>query len=255
MLSAVILTRDNERTIARAVESLKGLAEELIVVDDGSTDRTLEIIRAIWPDAKFLSRVLDRFDAQRNFGLEHVKGEWTIMIDSDEELDLTLREAIRKEMRAPKAKAYGVYRLNRAFDRVSEEKLIRTVLFPSVLRFEHALHENIDVPLTYLPGRLIHNSWVDASDWLKDINNYSTHTAKKWLIENRNYSRFWLMCLAFGLPLYTFCQLYFGRKRYLNGFFVGFLYTLANATEWWFVILKYYEWKYLGKELSSGTIK
>ncbi|MBI5220422.1 MAG: glycosyltransferase family 2 protein [Candidatus Liptonbacteria bacterium] len=245
-ISGAILTRDNERTIARAVRSLLPFISELIIVDDGSTDNTLSIIRELYPEVKVLTRKLDQFHAQRNFALERVAAEWVVMIDSDEEITTPLADAIQRELARPRRDLYRCYRLNEALGRSTKVVLDRPILFRKHLRFSGALHETIELHNPgFLPAELLHHSWVDVADWIDDINQYSTYQAKKWLIEERNYNTFQLALIALGMPLYHFCKLFFGQRRYRNGFFAGLVYPLAQAAEWWFVILKYYEYRYL----------
>lgn len=266
-LSAVILTRDNERTIERAVCSLVGLAEELIIVDDGSTDKTLELIRANWSGVnpirneasngvKIVARTLDRFDAQRNFGIEQASGEWIIMIDSDEELSSELTAQIRTELTHPAHELYRSHLVNEAFGTTIRVKLERPLLFRATLKFGNALHETIQSTNTgFLSGDLLHHSWLDAEDWIADMNHYSTHQAKKWLIQKRNYSPFMLFLIALLMPPYHFLKLVVFQGRWRNGFFAGVLYPAACSAEWWFSVLKYYELRYVQKIDSAGHIK
>lgn len=255
-LSGVILTRDNERTIERTVRSLVGLVDELIIVDDGSTDRTLDLVRTIWPTAKIVLRSLDRFDAQRNFGLEQSKGDWVIMIDSDEELSPGLRTQIQTELNNPAHELYRSHLLNEAFGKTIRVRLERPLVFKSSLRFGSALHETINSSDSgFLSGDLLHHSWVDAEDWISDMNHYSTHQAKKWLIQKRDYSRFQLFLIALFMPLYHFLKLSIGQGRWRKGFFAGVLYPAACAAEWWFSVLKYYESRYLNHSDTPSHIK
>jgi glycosyltransferase involved in cell wall biosynthesis len=254
-LSGVILTHDNIRTIDRAVSSLVGLVDELIIIDDYSSDATLSLIKKVYPQARIYTRKLDRFDVQRNFGIERAEGEWIVMIDSDEEVSPRLGEEIKKALRYPDCDAYQCYLENETFNAHVVLKLERFLLFKSSFRFKGALHEKIHPErVGFLPGKLLHHSWIDVEDWVNDINQYSGYQAKKWLLQNRNYSKPQLLGIALVMPVYQFVKMAFFQKRILKGVFQGVVYPLAASAEWIFSVMKYYELKYIKKE-SPADIK
>lgn len=257
-ISGIILVKDNQSTIKQAIESIKDIIDELIIVDDFSTDKTTEIIKNIYPEVKIFQRKLDRFDSQRNFALGKAKNEWVLMIDSDEIVTKELANSIKDILTKTKQEqAYSCFRLNEALDHFVKEKIPRAVFFKKHLRFEGAVHEVIKVKLKYLKGFLIHNSWTNITDWIADLNHYSTHTAKKWIIQKRNYNKLQLFLIGTLMPIYSFLQRFFWQKRFTKGVFAGFLYPLAWSVEWIFIVLKYYEIKYLKKEKKENikTIK
>ena len=90
-ISATIITYNEERNIARAIESLRS-ADEIIVVDSGSSDRTVEIA------AKLGARVVEQtwlgFAGQKNYAAEQAKYDWILAIDADEALSETLEGEI-----------------------------------------------------------------------------------------------------------------------------------------------------------------
>ncbi len=92
MISAVVLTHNEEKNIKACLESLN-FCSEIIVVDDGSTDKTLNIAKQF--GAKIYKRPLDGdFAAQRNFGLAQAKGDWVLFIDADEQVPQDLSSEI-----------------------------------------------------------------------------------------------------------------------------------------------------------------
>src|SRR3989337_339671 len=97
-VSGVILIHNSERTIRASVNSILGVVEELLIIDDFSTDKTLEIIKSLYPSVRVLQRSLTRFDEQRNFAIERVKYDWILMIDSDEEADGELTGSIKNAL-------------------------------------------------------------------------------------------------------------------------------------------------------------
>src|SRR5437016_13641622 len=96
MISAIILTFNDEVTIERTLASL-AFCDEIIVIDDFSTDKTPDIVQR--NHAKmYTHRVDGDFAAQRNFGLTKVKGDWILFVDSDEVVSSELAAEIQESI-------------------------------------------------------------------------------------------------------------------------------------------------------------
>jgi len=95
-LSAIILTLNEEKMIKDCLKSVKGLADEIIVVDSGSMDKTRQIAKKL--GAKVYQKKLDSFAKQRNFGLKKAKGDWVLYLDADERISAVLREEIKNQI-------------------------------------------------------------------------------------------------------------------------------------------------------------
>jgi len=242
MLSATVLTRDNSRTIADTINSLKGVIDELIIVDDNSTDDTLEIIRSIWPEARIFTRALaGDFAAQRNFSLEQCTHPWAVIIDSDEHLDAVLASAIRKATTGKSASSlYTCWRINKNFSIPTRVAMARPILIRTSLRFQASVHEYIPGQMTMLEGSLHHNAWAGVDDFVHDLNMYSGHKADLWLREKRNYSVPRVVLRQTAAFFYFFIKRYIGERRYRGGW-KGFLYCLSWSSEELFAAMKYME--------------
>ncbi len=105
---ALLLTLDEERQVRACLESLRP-AESVVVVDSGSRDRTLDVVRA-FPRTHVLTRPFDTFAGQRNFGLAHgfAPGAWVFHVDADERLTRALADELQALSPAPDAVAYNV---------------------------------------------------------------------------------------------------------------------------------------------------
>ena len=99
-LSVCLIVKNEERFLGQCLTSVKGLAHQIVVVDTGSTDRTVEIAREhgahVHPFAW-----CDDFSAARNAALEHATGDWVLMLDADEELPPEQHAALRKLLHTP----------------------------------------------------------------------------------------------------------------------------------------------------------
>lgn len=94
MISATIITLNEQKNIKRALQSLKGIVDEVVVVDSGSTDRTIELAKEF--GAKVFIRDFDNFSNQKNFAVSKAKGDWILSIDADEQISERLGEEIKK---------------------------------------------------------------------------------------------------------------------------------------------------------------
>jgi len=111
-LSVVLMTRNEESRLAHCLDQVKGWAEEIVVVDDESTDRTAEIARAYTPKV-FIQRSQDNHDRQWNLGIEKSSSEWILHIDADEIVTPALKSAIDRALaQTDGVSAYDLMRLN-----------------------------------------------------------------------------------------------------------------------------------------------
>src|SRR5438445_3376857 len=95
-LSVAIITKNEEANLARTLLSVQ-FADEVIVLDSGSTDRTVEIAKSF--NATVISQPWKGFAAQKNAAIERCNGTWILSLDADEELTLELQTEIRSLLR------------------------------------------------------------------------------------------------------------------------------------------------------------
>ena len=98
-LTAVILTKNEEDKIARCIESVKW-ADEVLVIDDESTDKTREIVQKLEVRV-VINKSNGNFDAQRNIGIDNAKYDWILQMDADEIVTPLLRDKIRGMLNNP----------------------------------------------------------------------------------------------------------------------------------------------------------
>jgi glycosyltransferase involved in cell wall biosynthesis len=248
LLSVAIITLNEEANLGRTLASVSW-ADEIIVVDSGSTDRTAEIARGF--SARVVEHLWTGFAAQKNFALSQCSGDWILSLDADEELTHELQfEMQNLLMSKPTADAYFLKRRNLFLGRWIRHggfypdpklRLFRRAAanFVSTPRFEERpVHETIvfnGISET-LDYDLIHHAYPTLSTYIEHMDRYSSLGAEL-LIAKRRTSRNILSFLfnVWLIPQLTFIWNYIFRLGFLDGR-EGLLLHLYHAI--------YTSWKY-----------
>jgi (heptosyl)LPS beta-1,4-glucosyltransferase len=220
-ISAVIITRNEARNIARCIGSLQGVVEEVIVVDAESSDGTRAIAERL--GAKVTVRAWTDYSDQKNFGNALASGPWILSMDADEALSPELKASIA----AVKASGLnGAYRFNRLTNYCGTwvrhggwypDAKVR--LFPKGrARWEGAhVHEELrlddGLPVTQLHGDLLHWSYTSLGDHRERIERYSSLHARKMLAEGRRAG----VVKRWFSPVFKFLQGYVLLGGFLDG--------------------------------------
>lgn len=107
LISLAMIVKNEETTLAHCLESVKPLVDEMIVVDTGSTDKTVDIARGFGAQVHYF-KWRDDFAAARNDSLRHCKGDWVFILDADEAIDPLDYEKIKSACINPQADAYSL---------------------------------------------------------------------------------------------------------------------------------------------------
>lgn len=218
-LAACIITLNEEKNLPRAIVSLAEVADEIIVVDSGSADRTCELARSL--GARVFHRDWTNYSEQKNFAADQAGYDWVLSIDADEELSPELRKALLAWRQSePVHVAYRVAR--RAYylggwvrhsgwypDR--QTRLYRR----RRARFGGIVHESVAVEgaVGLLEGDLLHYPADTLSDNLLKQDAYTTLAAKQLYDSNR---RSWRLAALFAPP-WTFFQKFVLSAGFLDG--------------------------------------
>jgi glycosyltransferase involved in cell wall biosynthesis len=241
-LSVVIVTLNEEERIRECLDSV-AWADEVIVVDAESQDKTAAIAREATDHV--IVRPWPGFAAQKNFGLGRATGQWILSLDADETVSPALRAEITAVLeRGGEAAGYAVPRRNVFWGRwVRHGGLYpdwQTRLFRRGKgRFiDRAVHESVSVDgaVARLRGHLEHRSYRDVGDFLARADRYTSLAADEWVAAGRPCRPLVDMALR---PVGRFLAMYVARAGFLDGW-RGFLlatlyayYVLMRSAKIW----------------------
>ncbi|GAC1381091.1 MAG: glycosyltransferase family 2 protein [Ginsengibacter sp.] len=232
LLSAVIITYNEEKNIGKCIEALQKVADEIIVVDNYSTDETQSICDQY--GVKFLQKEWSGFGPQKRFGVKAAKYDQIIALDADEILDDDAIEEIKilKEngLRGVyEIKMYHYYFgkfLNYGQEYPNYKKRIfdrKTVNWNNNLVHE-ALVIPEDCPVIKLKGKIYHYSYHSISQYISKSNNYTGSAAREMFAAGR---KSYLLKLLVS-PSFTFLNSYFIKRGFMDGWH-GFVIAMLNG--------------------------
>ena len=240
-LAVLILTYNEEKNIADCIRSA-AFADEIIVIDSGSTDRTRELAEGL--GAKFLVHSMDEgFAAQRNFALTTTTADWVLYLDADERLTAVVEPEVRRCMEEEPA-AWEIKRLNVVFGQLMKHGTHRPDyslrLYPrQAVHWEGEVHEQADVrlPIRRLQSVMHHYTYDDWEAYFAKFNKYTTLAAKSLKERGRRTS-----CAAILLhPAAAFFKAYILKQGFRDGF-LGFV---MSGMTMFYTMVKYLKLKYM----------
>lgn len=242
-ITVIVLTKNDEKNIVDCLESVSEF-EEIVVVDDYSTDRTLEVIKNLFFFHKihiFQNKLNENFSKQRNFGLEKAKYNWVLFIDSDERVP---KELII-EIRSADVQKYSGFYIKRKDIMWGKELRYGETGNIKLLRFGAKdkgqwgglVHEvwNIEGSRGDFKGSIIHYPHQTVKEFLEEIDFYSTIREKELMEEGVKASILSIIFFTKG----KFILNYFFKMGFMDGI-PGFLVALLMSLHSFFVRAKLY---------------
>lgn len=240
-ISAFIICCNEEHHIGLALESVQW-CDEIVVVDSGSKDRTLEIARSY--GAKIFEREWPGFVAQKQFALDQCSSEWVLNIDADEVVSPELRAAIEVVLSGsePAGQRHDGYHVNRVVFYLNRwwrrggwypEYRLRLCRRSATVWGGDDPHEKATVKGSTgkLAGELHHYTYSTISSQIRALNNFSETAARTMHKKGERYS-FWKLVLR---PPARFIKFYFLKSGFREGL-AGFIVATFEA---YYVFLKY----------------
>lgn len=237
-LSVVIITQNEQRNIGRCLESVKGVADQIVVVDSGSTDDTESVVRSFGAD--FVHHDWEGYAQQKNFAESLATGDFILSIDADEALSDELKSSVAKL----KNEGFGqneVYEVKRLTNFCGDwihhcgwypDAKIR-IYARGTSRWDGLVHESLifsnNPKVVPLRGDLLHYSYYSVAEFISRQDHYSTLAAQKDQGKKVSIAK-----LVFK-PMWKFLRDYLFRLGFLDGK-SGYIICRTNA---YYTFMKY----------------
>jgi glycosyltransferase involved in cell wall biosynthesis len=224
-VTVVIICENEERTIEKVINAAKKVSSDIVIVDSGSTDNTVEIARSLGAEChhqKWLG-----FGPQKNFAISLAKSNWILSLDADEIVDSTLTKEIKEALARQDLKEYDGFRVPRLLI-IGGKEIIHGGFFPDAqLRLfdrtkgqfnERKVHEAVHVKgkVAMLKGKLLHHAYPDFDAYKLALDKYAKLSAEEF--STRGDSAWRTSKLNEWIhPIWTFFYRYILRLGFLDG--------------------------------------
>ncbi len=251
-ISLVMITKNEEKNLAKSLDSVKDLVNEIVILDSNSTDNTIKIAEKY--GAKIYSRKFDDFCTQKNFAMSLAQNEWILHLDADEILSPELKEEIRYTVVNKDIVNYDGFYLTRAnfflgkrmkYSGIASEKRIRLAKKTLSKYVGGAVHERLEVKgkIGNLQNVFYHNSFPDLNNYFKKFDQYTTLDAQKRYDENK---KFHFVDIIFR-PSIGFIKSYILKLGFLDGM-EGFIWAVLGS---YYIFVKYIKFYLLKRQLKG----
>jgi len=253
-ISAVIITFNEEERLPAALDSLRGVADEIVVVDSYSTDRTTELARQA--RATVYQNRFEDYGQQKNFALQKAGHDWILNLDADERVSPELKMAIM-ELKAKQppggVAAFAIKRKTFYLGRWIRhsgwypDKKVRLFRKNGSLWLGR-IHERLQVSgdIAPLSGEILHFTYRDIGDHIRRLNRYSSFLAEEIVSQKKKC----LLLRLLILPPLTFFRHYVWRLGFLDGF-PGLV--IASISSWG-TAMKYFKALASKRSLKTGPL-
>nr|WP_321450060.1 glycosyltransferase family 2 protein [uncultured Carboxylicivirga sp.] len=223
-LSVGIITYNEDNKIAATIEAVKNIADEIIIVDSHSSDKTVSISEKL--GAKVYTENWKGYGAQKNSVLDKCQGEWILLLDADEVVSNELSVEITKLI---SHSSYDVYKIKRSavcFNKkikhggFGDDYVIRLWKNGKVHLGEETVHEKYltNSEVGTIKSTLWHHTYLTLEEYFTKFNKYTTLVANERLKKGKKPS----IIKLYINPIFKFIKIYFIKLGFLDGF-EGFL--------------------------------
>lgn len=238
-LSVAIITLNEEKNLERTLKSVQSFADEIVIVDSGSTDKTEEIAKRY--GAKFYFQKWEGYGKQRNNVIDRCENEWILNIDADEEISLKLAKKIEELKNEKEKKVFSINFTSVCFGKKikyggwSNSYRIRLFRKNSGRFNDNMVHEEFETleKIYFLKEDIYHHSYYSLEDYFLKFNRYTTEGAIEYY-KKRKKSNFFQIVFN---PMFKFLRMYIFRFGFLDGK-EGFLLACTSAM---YSMVKYYK--------------
>lgn len=241
-ITVVILTKNEEKNIDGVIKNAQLVTDKVLIVDSGSTDKTIEIAEKL--GATVVYRAWDNdFSAQRNFALKYVDTDWVLYLDADERMNETLIKAVKNAVDTNAQKKYVIVRRIKALGFEYKHGIFKpdkvTRMFPAKeVYWEHKVHERAVCSLDelVLPGWMDHYTYDSWQQWWEKAGKYTTIWAEDQYANGKKVS----IGSAFTHAFSGFLKAYILQLGFLDGW-AGLYSSFQHSAYTMIKYLKLYE--------------
>ena len=230
-ISAVIITFNEEKNIERCIESLSGIADEILIVDSFSTDNTTALAHKL--GARVVEKTWQGYTEQKNFANSQAKFDWILSIDADEAISETLKKSILQIKANCPADAFVLNRLTnycghwvKYGDWYPDQKL--RLWCKNKGQWQGMIHEQVTMMaaarIDKLKGNILHYSYYSIMDHVAQMNKFTEIMAKDNVFRNKKAT---VLKIMFSPP-FKFIKSYWLRLGILDGYY-GFVIATMSA--------------------------
>ena len=245
-ISAVLIVRNEEKKIKRCLESIKW-CDEIIVVDQSSTDGTVEIAKK-YTDKIFITQPKGICNPDRNFGISKSSNDWILLIEADEVVTEELKNEIQENV---SKKDFDIYYLPVKTFFIGRwiktcgwyPAYIPRVFKKGSIEFEENIHTNGKLKsdrVSYLKNDLLHYSYDSINDWIDKFKRYTDRYAIEYYKKGFKPSFKNFVKEVFMRPLYFFVIKYILLKGFVDGW-RGFFISVSSSLTVMFSYFKFLE--------------
>lgn len=246
MISTVILTKNEETLIASCIDAVS-FTDEVIVIDNGSKDNTIQVAQNNKARVIKLADA-DNFSKLRNMGLEEARNDWVLFIDADEIVSKELSIEIQKELEKPRYNSYYLKRRDHWRGKVLRFGEVYSAYHCGYIRllkkgsgtWKNAVHEVFQTTqkIGHVKGFIDHYPHTTLHKFIYDINFYSTLRAKELYQTGKSSNSLEIFITPFLKFFYTYIVL----LGFLDGS-AGFIYSFMMSFHAFLVRAKWYMMK------------
>ncbi|MCO6500960.1 MAG: glycosyltransferase family 2 protein [Vicingus serpentipes] len=219
-LSVVIITFNEEKNIKRCLDSVVGIADDIVVVDSFSTDNTKQICES-YPQMNFIQTEWKGYSATKNYANQQAKHIYILSLDADEVVSSKLKESVQQL-----SALEGVYEFNRLTNYCGKwikhcgwypDKKVRIFPKDKVSWKGDYVHETLNIPKTmstnFLKGDLMHYSFYTVEEHLQQIEKYATLKAQQMFDKGKRPN----FIDVFVSPMFKFLKTFLFKLGVLDG--------------------------------------
>lgn len=249
-LSVVLAVYNEEAVLERCLNSAKEIADEIVLVDGHSSDRTVSIAK------EFKAKVIQttnksNFHINKQMAINAASHPLILQLDADELIDAELLNWLKKLKTSPKASPFDAWYIRRK-NFFMNRWLSKGGQYPDsvirLLRIGKArlpmldVHEQmvVDGETGEAGGHLIHYGNPSLTIYFRKHNTYTTFTANSWYAENTKITFIFVVKQMFFSPTKTFLSIYFRHRGYVDGL-PGFVFALLSALHFPVALIKLWE--------------